>query len=126
MNPKELEEKLKPKPMFEKFGFRHDVGNQISGRRPVVVIKGDKFQTDDKEAKDIEDHLKNEKVGFKCLHYSVSEGVGAATITLVKKNEEDFVEVRVKTRDDTAVEGEDYEAFDEVITMKEGILEKDI
>lgn len=44
----------------------------------------------------------NPIVGFGCLHYSVSEGVGNADIRIHKKKEGLKIRVGVRTRDGTA------------------------
>jgi solute carrier family 8 (sodium/calcium exchanger) len=56
----------------------------------------------------------NDKVGFKCLHYAVTESVGKAKITVIKKCKESLT-VGVRTRDDTAREPEDYKKIDETL-----------
>ena len=63
--------------------------------------------------------LKNENFGFKCLHYSVSEASGHITIIVLNKT--GFAgRVRVKTINDLAKAGDDYEAVDEVLVFAQG------
>jgi len=53
----------------------------------------------------------NENVGFKCLHYSVSESAGFLEVTIVKKNPNIDIEFGVRTVDDTAAHNVNYEMF---------------
>lgn len=47
-------------------------------------------------------------VGFKCLHYSVTESNGHVEVVIVKKVLNQKLVVGVRTRDDTAVSPKDY------------------
>lgn len=73
----------------------------------------------------IEEHKKNPRVGFRCLHYSVSEGSGHIDIAVLNKTGESF-SVGVRTVDGEAKEGDDYIKFNEVITFDKGMSEKSI
>lgn len=63
---------------------------------------------DHEERKEIKSE--NDQVGFKCLHYSVTESNGCVEVTIVKKQLNVEFTVGVRTRDDTAVSPKDYEA----------------
>lgn len=52
----------------------------------------------------------NPEIGFKCLHYSVTESSGFVEIIIVKKVSEEMV-FWVRTLDDTAKAPEDYESI---------------
>jgi hypothetical protein len=58
--------------------------------------------------------MKNEKFGFNCLHYSVSEASGNLQIMILNKKKIEG-SVRVLTIDAEAKAGEDYNAVDEVL-----------
>lgn len=68
-------------------------------------------------ASEVTDH--NPRFGFSCLHYSVSEGAGAIRIKVLNKSGK-AGEVSVKTRDDTATGGSDYEKIDKLLEFKKG------
>lgn len=57
----------------------------------------------------------NEYVGFKCLHYSVTESNGHVEITIVKKIISQELTIGVRTINDTAIAPKDYTAIDEIL-----------
>lgn len=58
----------------------------------------------------------NEEIGFKCLHYSVTEGSG--TVKVVAFNAKDTaVTVGIKTVSDTALENDDFKPIDQEIII---------
>ena len=61
--------------------------------------------------------IKNELIGFKCLHYSVTESNGFVEITVVKKNSNDEFTFGIRTIEDTAKMGSEFEAFNKIIDM---------
>ncbi len=67
----------------------------------------------------------NPKVGFRCLHYSVTESSGFVELALVKRSMEEF-DIGVRTVNGTANAGEDYVAVDEIIRMREEDREKSV
>ena len=78
----ELLETLQPEKLLERFAYRkRNAGNA----KEFVRIKGSKGQLDHDE--DARKHVKEENdiVGFKCLHYSVTESNGHVEVTIVKK-----------------------------------------
>lgn len=89
----------------------------ISGHRQLIVVKGMKHQQEDKLAKDVSDEKLNSKIGFKCLHYSVTEGAGTVKVVIVKKTEE-ALSVGIRTIDDVAIAGERYHAVDKTLNLK--------
>jgi len=56
-------------------------------------------------------------VGFKCLHYSVTESNGHVEITILKKVPGKEFTFGCRTVDDTAEAPKDYKAMDEILTM---------
>ena len=56
--------------------------------------------------------VENDVVGFKCLHYSVSESNGTVEITILKKSQANEISFGVRTVADTAISPKDYEHFD--------------
>lgn len=58
----------------------------------------------------------NENVGFKCLHYSVTESNGTVEVTIVKKKRGQFT-LGVRTVDVTATAPKDYTHVDKIITI---------
>ena len=51
------------------------------------------------------------------MHYSVSEAIGTLNIQIIKKIEGESITVGVRTRNGTAVGGEDFTAIDEEMTF---------
>jgi len=46
--------------------------------------------------------------GFRCVHYSISEAIGTLKIQVLKRLEDEDISIGVRTRDGTAVQGEDF------------------
>jgi predicted site-specific integrase-resolvase len=82
--------------------YRKEVGNLMAGRRQVVK-KGEIFKSENVMAAKIDDKLKNENFGFKCLHYSVSEASQFIEIVVLNKTR-DHCEIGVRTIDGEAVD----------------------
>lgn len=73
---------MQPDKLLERFAYRkRNAGNA----KDFVRIKGSKGQLDHDE--DMRKHIKeeNDLVGFKCLHYSVTESNGHVEVVIVKK-----------------------------------------
>jgi len=47
----------------------------MTGKKPVVA-KYEKMKLEHSQANQLDENVKNEYFGFKCLHYSVSESSG--------------------------------------------------
>lgn len=130
VNPQELHHVLEPEKVVERLAFRKQFGNMLAGRKDFLVVKGAKAEKAEDLATDkFTKKQLNPTIGFKCLHYSVSEANGTVKIHISKKVAEE-VKVGVRTIDDTAKGGEDYGAFDKVITIskdkKEDTIEIEI
>ena len=78
-------------------------------------MKGSSGQLDHDEAARKHVKVENDMVGFKCLHYSVTESNGHVEVTIIKKVPGREILVGVRTRDDTAVAPKDYHAIDKQI-----------
>ena len=96
---------LQPEKLLERFAYRK---RSAANAKDFVRIKGSKGQLDHDE--DARKHVKeeNDLVGFKCLHYSVTESNGHVEVTIVKKLINQDLIVGVRTVDDTAVSPKDY------------------
>ena len=114
IDPHELKELAKPASVIPRMKYRRKVGDALSGRKDLVVVKGMVYSAEERMAKDLKDHMLNKEVGFKCLHYSVTEGAGTLKVDIVKRVSGEY-SVGVRTVDDTANAGEDYKAIDEVL-----------
>jgi hypothetical protein len=73
-----------PETNIERIAYRRNVGAQLATKRDFVVVKGTIGQAE-LHVENTNKLTLNEKVGFKCLHYSVTEGSGLVTITIVKE-----------------------------------------
>jgi solute carrier family 8 (sodium/calcium exchanger) len=127
INPAEVEDLMKPKSVVsERIKYRKSLGNMISGRQKVTVMKGEKNIEELKTAQDeFQKHELNPRIGFRCLHYSVTESIGTLQVVIVKNNQEEKIKFGVRTVDGTAtaaVDGDpgDYVCIDKEITMEEG------
>jgi solute carrier family 8 (sodium/calcium exchanger) len=130
IDPQEVEKVLKPQSMIPRLQFRKQFANKISGRRDFVVVKGMKHQQEENLAKDMHAVGElNDKIGFKCLHYSVTESAGTIKVVVQKKVDEE-IKFGARTKDDTASVESDYKAMDKVFTLgkddKEAIIEVEI
>ncbi len=107
---------LQPETVLERINYRKNVGNAIGGRRQFLVMRGVVGQAEHLTENMHQLNL-HPQIGFKCLHYSVTESSGNVEITIKKKGMEDM-EFGVRTIDDTAKSPNDYKARDDVIRMK--------
>jgi len=74
---------LQPDSLLERFAYRKQAGVH-GGNREFIKLKGMKGQIDHPEAQETVQDA-NEFIGFKCLHYSVTESNGTVEVTIVKK-----------------------------------------
>lgn len=73
---------LQPDKLLERFAYRK---RNAANSKEFVRIKGAKGQLDHDEEMRRNVKEENELVGFKCLHYSVTESNGHVEVTIVKK-----------------------------------------
>ena len=73
-------------------------------------MKGAKGQLNHEIERD-QIQVANEQIGFKCLHYSVTESNGKVELTIVKKVSQ-MISVGLRTVESTAKEGSDFEKID--------------
>jgi hypothetical protein len=77
---KQLHGALQPDSLLERFAARS--ANKIGPSKDFLSLKGQKGQIENIGGK-VEQE--NELIGFKCLHYSVTESSGFVEITVIKK-----------------------------------------
>ena len=65
-------------------------------------------------------------LGFKCLHYSVTESSGFVEITVIKKVINQDVTFGIRTVDGTAKNPSEFTKMDDVVTMKKRETERTI
>lgn len=114
VDPHKLKEAMTPQSVISRMQYRRQVGNQLSGRKDLIVVKGMKYMNEEAYAKELKSSELNKNCGFPCLHYSVSEGAGTLKVEVVKKCS-GSLRVGVKTVDDTANAGEDYKEIEEIL-----------
>ena len=78
----ELYNCLKPDSLLERFAYRKQAG-MGGAKKDFIKIKRMKGQLENNDKIHVE--VENDIVGFKCLHYSVTESSGNVEITIVKK-----------------------------------------
>jgi len=106
--------------LLERFAYRKQTG--MVNRKDFIKLKGTKGQLAHDEAKA---EIGNDQIGFKCLHYSVTESNGHVEITIVKKLQSDL-SVGVRTVADSATYPKDYTHFDEIIPFRKRDTEQKI
>lgn len=114
-----LKEKLEGPTFIERINFRKAVG--IAYKKEAIA-KGTILRRENKSADMLDDHQKNPKFGFSCLHYSVSEAAGALRIKILNKTKIACT-VGVRTVDGEACANDDYIPIDEEIKFKSGQTE---
>ena len=106
---------LQPDSLLERFAYRKQAG--MGNNKDFIKLKGTKGQiSHDKDQKPLE-HV-NEMLGFRCLHYSVTESNGTVEICIVKKAIGQELTFGYRTVPDSAVDPKDYEHQDQIITIK--------
>ena len=100
---------LQPDSLLERFAYR----NRDKADPEFMKMKGTKGQIAKETTFD--EKSANKDYGFKCLHYSVTESAGHVEIEVVRKNPLAPEEIGVRTVDDTAKEGKDYNAINELV-----------
>ena len=123
IDPEEVKKAIEPRSVIGRMKYRRVIGNKLSGRKPFVVVKGMKKQIENELASSLKKSELNPYVGFKCLHYSVTEGAGHLEIMIYKKTQ-DALEIGVRTKDDTAMAPDDYHSVDEILVFEKEENEK--
>lgn len=59
----------------------------------------------------------NDNIGFKCLHYSVTESNGTVDIAILKKDNLKEFTFGIRTIEGSATAGKDYDSYDELIKL---------
>lgn len=95
--------------------YRKEVSKTTTNRLDFVKLSKNNKLVVAKEK--VKSSLNNDKIGFKHTSYSISENAGHVTVIIEKRVPEDIT-VWVRTIDDSAKNGEDYETKDELITIK--------
>ena len=67
--------------LLDRFAYRKQAGMNANNK-DFIKLKGSKGQVES-SAKNVQNE--NELIGFKCLHYSVTESNGTVEVTIVKK-----------------------------------------
>ena len=119
---KQLHAALQPDSLLERFAARS--ANKIGPTKDFLSLKGQKGQIENVGAGKVEQE--NELIGFKCLHYSVTESSGFVEITVIKKVINQDVTFGIRTVDGTAKNPSEFTKMDDVVTMKKRETEKTI
>jgi solute carrier family 8 (sodium/calcium exchanger) len=125
IDPEDVKQAIEPKSVIGRMKYRRVIGNQLSGKKAFIVVKGMKKQVENKLASSLKKADLNPYVGFKCLHYSVTEGAGHLEIIIYKKTN-DALEIGCRTLDDTACAPDDYRTLDETLVFGKDEMEKSI
>ena len=87
----------------------------MGGKRPNIA-KGQILKEEHAHAENIDEKLKNENFGFKCLHYSISEASGTLRVVVINKKRTSG-SVRIKTEDAEAKSGKDFVHIDKQLNF---------
>lgn len=110
----ELFDVFQEQSLFERFAARKKAG--LNNDQDFIEIKNQKVQLENLSSKQV--RHENERVGFKCLHYAVSESSGFVNVTIAKKMMSTEEQIGVRTVEGSAKADVDFESFDEVIYLK--------
>ena len=119
----ELLRVLQPDSLLERFAYRKQAG-MAGSNKEFIKLKGQKGQIDHSDDRG-KIEVENEQIGFKCLHYSVTESNGTVEITIVKKANIELT-FGYRTVADSARPVKDFTPMDDVITMKKREVEHTI
>lgn len=101
--------------MLERFAAKK-ANNMAHTKDFVNLNAGIKGQLEDSPAESLN---QNDYVGFKCLHYSVTESNGHVEITILKKENVGEYTFGVRTIEGSARKGKDYEEYKETHTIRQ-------
>ena len=118
VNFDQFKQQIQGDSMLNRIKYRKQVGNMMNGKRPVIG-KGEIIRQEHAHADLLDEKVKNEFFGFKCLHYSVSEASGSIQIHVHNKKGM-ASSVRVCTIDAEAKAGDDYEEVKQTLEFKAG------
>lgn len=130
LSREEIEEKLAPSHgISERIKYRHGIGNLIAGRNTngIELQKNQKYIKEEKVVEKKTQEAMNKYnliAGFRCVHYSISEAIGTLKIQVLKRLEDEDISIGVRTRDGTAVQGEDFTQIDEVLHFDKDDISK--
>lgn len=79
----ELLRALKPDSLLERFAYRKQAGHH--NNKEFIKLKGSRGQINHSEHETQKIEVANDLIGFKCLHYSVTESNGHVELTIVRK-----------------------------------------
>lgn len=116
----ELATVLRPEALFERFAARKAHG--AGATKDFLEVKGQKFQLENAPSAPV--RSENDLVGFKCLHYSVSESAGVCTVTVGKKSANRAASFGIRTKDDAATAGKEYDPIDDAVTISANAAEQ--
>ena len=112
----DLKLKLDGPAFIERINYRLSVGHK---QKKEAIAKGTILRRENLSSDTLQDHQKNPKFGFSCLHYSVSEAARAIRIKIVNKTKT-ACKVGVRTKDGEAQADHDYTPIHEIVTFKRG------
>lgn len=125
IDPEDVKQAIAPRSVIGRMKYRRVIGDKMAGKKPFVVVKGMKKQIENELANELKKEELNPYVGFKCLHYSVTEGAGHLSVVIYKKTQ-DALEIGIRTLDGTATAPDDYHSIDETLVFEKEEDEKTI
>mmetsp|Transcript_41150 Transcript_41150/g.55906 ORF Transcript_41150/g.55906 Transcript_41150/m.55906 type:complete len:246 (+) Transcript_41150:1174-1911(+) len=110
--------------MIERTKHRATAAKSLNGSRPAIT-KHQIFRAENSLASKMEDSIKNQRWGFFCLHYSVSEAAKYISIKILNKTQKPG-KIGVRTVNGDAIAGEDYEAIDQIVEFNNNEPSKEV
>jgi hypothetical protein len=80
----------------------------MTNRKDFMKLKGSKGQIAHDEANNQKVEARNPNIGFKCMHYSVTESNGTVDIWVQKHQTQNDMIIGYRTVPDTAIHPKDY------------------
>jgi len=105
---------LQPDSLLERFAAKKAAG--LGNTKDFLEIKGVKGQLEGETAK--AGSNVNDRIGFKCVHYSVTESNGFVEVTVIKKQAGEEFSFGVRTTDGAAKADSEYEAINKIMEFK--------
>ena len=109
-------------PIQQKIFIKKLIGDSITGKFTTETKKNSLYYNELKQIQNNKSSFMNPLVGFKCLHYSISEKTGKVNVKIINKTRR-AIEIGVRTIESTATADEDYKSLDKKVKFEDGQVE---
>lgn len=119
-----MKDNLVPKdPIQQRIFFRRNMGQFLRNKNRTEIKKNEILFKELKKIEEEQPKFLSPIVGFKCLHYSVSEGIGKIHVKFINKTGKEM-EIGVRTVNGTATAESDYVEVDTISYFGDGQKEQ--